>query len=172
MPPHCLPTVHWGPKRPLQGLVASQGVHHLPLQQQWVFQTKRAALTLDRRVAVQGEAVRAGGEVLRSPRLLEDSSWGSRCHTLNTPHTAIVTLKACPVLRGGLQLQELLGSQTAPAGEVVHVVGDRGMLVLDGGPVVVVDLGQPDQEERGAAEGDDQDGHHQQLGPVLLQDRM
>ena len=87
MSPHCLPTVHWGPKRPLQGVVASQGVHHLPLQQQRVFQTKGAALTLHRRVAVQGEAVRASGEVLRSPRLLEDSSWGSGCHTLDTPNT-------------------------------------------------------------------------------------
>ena len=44
------------------------------------------------------------------------------------------------------------------------------MLVLMGGlVVVVVELGEADEEDGGEAEGEDEDSRHQQLGTMLLQ---
>ena len=82
-------------------------------------------------------------------------------------------LKTCPNFRSRLKLQELLCRETgaAPAGErvPVRVGGGEGGVLMGGLVVVVVELGEADEEDGGEAEGEDEDGRHQQLGTMLLQ---
>ena len=158
--------MHWGPKSlPLQG-AADQGAHHLlPLEHRLgILQAEGAALRLQGRVAVQGEAAAcsAVGETLGSARLLEDPSWLPSCHA-----SPVMPLNTCSSLGRWLKLQELVRTGTAPAGEGVPVPGvvggGQGSVLVVRRLVVVVELGEADEEEGDAAEGEDEGGGHHQL---------
>jgi len=76
-------------------------------------------------------------------------------------------LNTCSSLGRWLKLQELVRTGTAPAGEGVPVPGvvggGQGSVLVVRRLVVVVELGQADEEEGDAAEGEDEGGGHHQL---------